>query len=116
MHLKTLLEYEYVLAHRQGHAQRYAYELQCSALEGAHDPFGFEYDANRPANATNRPALLPDRPATGRRPNRPVLSNALREIGKPAGHPKGYIPGDEDNGASYASPASYAPSAPDAAE
>jgi DNA primase len=105
VHMRTLLDHEFLMAHRAGHAQRHVYELVCSALEGAHGPF--EYGLDRPVSSAHRPVILTDRPASSRSVNRPVSSNALRILGEPAGDVEGCVSGDSGNDASYTSASSY---------
>ena len=118
VHLRTLLDHEYLMAHRAGHAQRHVYELVCSAVEGERGPFdACEYDANRPVQAANRPALSADQPVSGRHAIRPVLSRDVVRLSQPAGDAGVLVSGERVNGASYASGATYTNVAePDAAE
>ncbi len=118
VHMRSLLDHEYLVGHRQGHTQRHVYEIACSAAEGAHDPFdGHHYDANRPVNSANRPAISADRPVPGRRAGRPVLSRDIGKMSELAGDFRGRVVGSRENGTSYADMASYSQaSEPDAAE
>jgi len=111
LHMRTLVELEYVAQHRAGHAQRHVYELVCGAVDGARGPFegaGFEYDANRSANSANRSA-------TGRSANRPVFSRDVEGVSGPVGDFEGRVTGLRANGASRRTATAYA-QAPDAAE
>ncbi len=113
VHLKTLVELEYVAVHRQGHAQRHTYELLASAEPSA-DPLSasFGYD-------TNRSAEMADRSASGRSDNRPVFLNQDAEKAAPVGDLPNAHPGLRVNGVSYPQPrggSAHGDSASDAAE
>ncbi len=120
MHLQALVSLEYVVRHRAGHAQRNLYELSCSAVATAPDPFepgGHEYDPNRSAKLANRSANSADRSATGRGSNRPVLPNGFQVLEQPVGACGGHDSGTAEPGASYVDIGSYSQaSEPTAAE
>jgi hypothetical protein len=102
-HLGTLVEHEYLVVHRGGHAQRHHYELCASATEGERGPFersSLEYDANRPVE-------IADRPATGRCSDRPVFSRDGEDFVRPAGSlGKAHLAG-RINGSSHFKAESY---------
>jgi hypothetical protein len=101
VHLRTLMELEYVAQHRVGHAQRHVYELLHSATEGERGPF--DYDENRAAKSS-------DRSVTGRLSNRPVLSREVVRLSEPVGDAGRHVKGAREGGRSYAD------TTPDAAE
>jgi len=120
VHMRMLLDHEYLMGHRQGHAQRHVYELACSAVEGARGPFDskvHEYDQNRPVELANRPVILADRPASSRSVNRPVFSRDIGRIRELAGSFEGHDSGRVESSTSYVVVSPYAQaSEPDAAE
>lgn len=80
VHLRTLVELEYLALHRSRHAQRHVFELLAGAPEGD-GPFSdaaCEYDRNRPVDLANRPV-------TGLRSDRPVFLRDDVRMGEPAG-------------------------------
>jgi DNA primase catalytic core len=95
MHLRTLVDLEYVAVHRHGHAQRHVYELLASGEPSA-DPLagGFGYDANRSGKAS-------DRSATGRVEDRPVFLSDVAHLSEPVGAFANARPGPRVNGVSY---------------
>jgi hypothetical protein len=101
VHLRTLMELEYVAQHRVRHAQRHVYELLHSATEGERGPF--DYDENRAARSSGRSG-------TGRLSNRPVLSREVVRLSEAVGDSAGHVLGARAAGTSYAD------TTPDAAE
>ncbi|HTU61212.1 MAG TPA: hypothetical protein VMF89_22310, partial [Polyangiales bacterium] len=95
VHLRTLVELEYVAVHRSAHAQRHVYELVHSA-EGERSPLGpgHDYDENRSAH-------LNDRSATGRLTLRPVLRRDSADVAEADGLTAGADTAARVNGSSY---------------